>query len=80
MNRMSNVLKARRKDPKSAAFMKLIGIEMKMKQYEAGASFITQVERQASWDALSAAWESPETLPTLAEIDDASIWLNRMAG
>lgn len=80
VNRMSNVLKARRKDPKSAAFMKLIGIEMKMKQYEAGASFITQVERQASWDALSAAWESPETLPTLAEIDDASIWLDRMAG
>jgi coenzyme F420 biosynthesis associated uncharacterized protein len=80
VQRMSNVLKARRKDPKTAAFMKLIGIEMKMKQYEDGAAFINQVEEIASWDALSAAWESPETLPTLAEIDDASLWLDRMAG
>jgi len=78
--RMSNVLKARRKDPKSAAFMKLLGIEMKMKQYENGASFIRQVESDASWEALSMAWESPESLPRLAEIDDASLWLDRMAG
>ncbi len=80
VHRMSNVLKARRKDPKSAAFMKLIGIEMKMKQYDAGAAFIDRVEEEASWDALSMAWESAEALPTLAEIDDASLWLNRMAG
>lgn len=80
VNRMSSVLKARRKDPKSSAFMKLIGIEMKMKQYEAGASFIQQVESRASWDAISMAWESPDALPTLDEIDDASLWLGRMAG
>ncbi len=80
VKRMSSVLKARRKDPKSAAFMKLIGIEMKLKQYDNGAAFIKQVERDASWDALSMAWESPEALPTLAEIDDASLWLDRMAG
>jgi coenzyme F420 biosynthesis associated uncharacterized protein len=80
VDRMSNVLKARRKDPKSAAFMKLIGIEMKMKQYDAGAAFISRVEEEASWDALSMAWESPDALPTLGEIDDASLWLDRMAG
>jgi coenzyme F420 biosynthesis associated uncharacterized protein len=80
VHRMSSVLKARRKDPKSAAFMKLIGIEMKLKQYDAGASFINQVEDKASWDSLAMAWESPEALPTLAEIDDASLWLDRMAG
>ena len=80
VQRMSNVLKARRKDPKTAAFMKLIGIEMKMKQYEAGAAFISQVEEEASWDTLSMAWESPDSLPTLDEIDDASLWLTRMAG
>ncbi|KAA3637240.1 MAG: hypothetical protein DWP92_08210, partial [Armatimonadetes bacterium] len=39
VSRMSAVLTARRKDPKSAAFMKLIGIEMKMRQYEDGAKF-----------------------------------------
>jgi coenzyme F420 biosynthesis associated uncharacterized protein len=80
VQRMSNVLKARRKDPKSAALMKLIGIEMKMKQYDDGAAFISRVEEEASWGALSMAWESPESLPTLAEIDNASLWLSRMAG
>jgi coenzyme F420 biosynthesis associated uncharacterized protein len=80
VERMSSVLKARRKDPKTAAFMKLIGIEMKMKQYEQGAQFIASVEKTASWDALSMAWESPETLPTIAEIGDAAKWLDRMHG
>ena len=78
--RMSSVLKARRKDPRTAAFMKLIGIEMKLKQYEQGALFIQDVEKAASWEALSMAWESPETLPTIAEIGDASKWLDRMHG
>jgi coenzyme F420 biosynthesis associated uncharacterized protein len=80
VRRMSNVLKARRKDPKTAAFMKLAGIEMKMRQYEDGAKFISEVEKLASWDALSAVWESPQALPTLEEIGDARSWLNRMAG
>lgn len=78
--RMSAVLKTRRKDPKSAAFMKLIGIEMKLKQYDDGAKFIAQVEDLASWNALAMAWESPETLPTLEEIGDAKKWLDRMHG
>jgi len=78
--RMSGVLKARRKDPKTATIMKLIGIEMKMRQYDDGAKFINEVERLASWDALSMAWESAESLPTLDEIKDARLWLDRMNG
>lgn len=78
VSRMSDILKARRKDPKSAAFMKLIGIEMKLRQYDDGAKFINEVERPAPWDALSMAWESPETLPTLDEIKDPHLWLKRV--
>lgn len=78
--RMSQVLKTRRKDPKTAAFMKLIGIEMKLKQYEMGAKFITSVEELASWSALSMAWESADALPTLEEISDARSWLDRVSG
>ncbi|VAW08369.1 hypothetical protein MNBD_ACTINO01-2143, partial [hydrothermal vent metagenome] len=54
--------------------------EMKLKQYDMGAAFITRVEKRASWDTLSMAWESPEALPTLAEIENADIWLDRMNG
>jgi coenzyme F420 biosynthesis associated uncharacterized protein len=80
VRRMSAVLTSRRKDPKAAAIMRLIGMEMKLKQYDLGAAFIRGVEQKASWDALAMAWESPEALPTLSEIEDPAAWLNRMAG
>ena len=78
VDRMSRVLSARRNDSKNAAMMKLIGMDMKLKQYETGGRFIKQVEKLASWDALSAAWEAPEALPTLAEIEDPASWLSRV--
>ena len=80
MGRMSRVLTARRQNSKNAAVMRLIGMDMKLKQYDQGAAFINKIEQQASWDALSMAWESPEALPTLAEIEEPSTWLQRVSG
>jgi coenzyme F420 biosynthesis associated uncharacterized protein len=75
---MSRVLKMRRRDPRTAAFFRLTGLELKMKQYELGEKFILGVERQAGFDALDAAWGGPENLPTLAEISDPQRWLQRV--
>lgn len=77
-DRMSQIIKARRQDPRTAMLMRLVGLEMKMKQYENGAKFIEQVERHAGWSALDRAWESPDHLPTLDEIDNAVLWLERV--
>ncbi len=76
---MSMVLKARRQDPRAAMFMRLVGLEMKMRQYEMGAAFIKGVERHAGWSALDRAWQGPDWLPTLAEIDNPVLWLERTA-
>ena len=76
--RMSRILASRRNDPRTAMFMRLVGLEMKMKQYEMGAKFIEGVERQAGWNALDAAWLRPSTLPTLEEIGDPVSWLYRV--
>jgi coenzyme F420 biosynthesis associated uncharacterized protein len=76
--RMSRILKARRLDPRTAMFFRLIGLEMKLKQYEAGARFVAGVERHAGWDALDAAWHGPENLPDLEEIDNPALWLERV--
>jgi coenzyme F420 biosynthesis associated uncharacterized protein len=78
-DRMSRVLKMRRKDPRMAAFMKLVGTEMKLKQYEMGERFIEAVERQAGFEALDRAWAGPASLPTLVEIKDPLRWLERVA-
>lgn len=79
VDRMSAVLKMRRKDPRTATLMRLIGLEMKLRQYEAGAEFIAGVERHAGWSTLDLAWQSPDHLPTLAEIDNPVAWLERVA-
>lgn len=77
--RMSAVLKARRADRRTAALMRLIGLEMKLRQYEMGAQFIKGVEARASWSTLDHAWESPGALPTLDEIGNPEQWLKRIA-
>jgi coenzyme F420 biosynthesis associated uncharacterized protein len=77
--RMSRVLKARRADKRTAALLRLIGLEMKIRQYEMGERFIKEIERRASWDTLDYAWQGPEALPTLEEIDDPESWLRRIS-
>jgi coenzyme F420 biosynthesis associated uncharacterized protein len=77
--RMSEVLRARRKDARTALLFRLIGMEMKLKQYELGERFILTVEREAGWSALDAAWKGQEQLPTLDEINHPLRWLDRVA-
>lgn len=78
-DRMSSILKARRNDPRTAAFFRLTGMEMKMRQYELGERFIRAVESAAGFPALDRAWSGPEWLPTLVEIDRPELWLQRAA-
>jgi len=78
--RMARVLHARRQQKGIGGQMqKLLGIEMKMRQYEVGERFVRGVERIAGIAALDAAWRDPESLPTVAELDDPSAWLTRVA-
>jgi coenzyme F420 biosynthesis associated uncharacterized protein len=78
-HRMSGVLKARRGDPRHAAFLRITGLEMKMQQYEQGERFILAVERRAGFGALDRAWAGPDSLPTLEEIREPERWLQRVA-
>lgn len=78
-HRMSRILKARRKDPRTAAFYRMTGLEMKMKQYEQGERFIQAIERRAGFEALDNAWLGPDHLPNLDEIRNPDRWLARVA-
>lgn len=77
--RMSRLLKARRKDKRTAAFFKITGLEMKLKQYQIGESFVRGVEAEAGWDAVGLAFRGASSLPTLEEIEDPVSWLRRVA-
>ena len=77
--RMSKVLKARRKDKRTAAFFRLTGLEMKMNQYLKGERFIRAVERDAGWETIGLAFRGVGSLPTLEEIETPQRWLRRVA-
>jgi coenzyme F420 biosynthesis associated uncharacterized protein len=77
--RMSRVLQQRRKNGGPTALLhKLLGLEQKMRQYEVGERFVRGVIAAAGPRAIDAVWQSPEHLPTIAELDDASAWLSRV--
>ena len=57
---------------------KLLGLEMKMRQYEQGKVFCDEIVRRAGTDALVAVFSAPEALPTIDELTDPVAWLLRM--
>src|SRR3954447_955284 len=56
---------------------KLLGVDMKMRQYEQGKRFCDAVVDQGGIDALNAVWRSPEDMPSGAELDDPAAWVRR---
>ena len=57
---------------------RLLGIEAKLAQYEAGERFIAAIEAAAGRRAIDRCWERPANLPTLDEIRAPERWLSRM--
>jgi putative hydrolase len=57
---------------------RLLGVEMKLRQYEAGKRFCDAVVQRGGIDALNRAWSGPEALPTWAELGAPERWLARV--
>jgi coenzyme F420 biosynthesis associated uncharacterized protein len=56
---------------------RLLGLELKLRQYQEGRRFCDAVVARAGIDGLNRAWTAPERLPTLAELDDPAAWIRR---
>jgi len=59
-------------------FRRLLGIDLKMKQYEQGSRFVTTVVDEAGMAGFNKVWTSPETLPTRTELANPREWLERV--
>jgi coenzyme F420 biosynthesis associated uncharacterized protein len=59
---------------------RLLGIDIKMKQYAEGSRFVRTVVAQAGMDGFNRVWTSPETLPTREEINEPAAWIARVVG
>lgn len=79
--RFARILKQRRRETKGLIrlLQRLVGLDAKIQQYAQGETFIHAVEAEGGQPLLRRAWESPEHLPTLAEIRQPKLWIERMA-
>jgi coenzyme F420 biosynthesis associated uncharacterized protein len=57
---------------------RLLGMELKLRQYKLGKAFCDAVAEEAGIDALNRVWSTPEALPTGEELERPSAWLERL--
>jgi coenzyme F420 biosynthesis associated uncharacterized protein len=62
------------------AIRRILGIDLKMKQYEQGSRFVTEVVNEAGMTTFNKVWTSPESLPTKDELTSPQLWLERVGG
>jgi coenzyme F420 biosynthesis associated uncharacterized protein len=56
---------------------RLLGLELKLRQYELGKRFCDAVVQADGPRALTRAWSGPEMMPTTAELEAPKLWLAR---
>ena len=72
----------RRRSSRSAPermLQRLLGLDLKLRQYEQGKEFCDTVVAEGGMDALNRVWESPEALPSKRELSAPEHWLARLS-
>src|SRR5262249_26973911 len=59
---------------------RLLGLDLKLRQYRQGGAFVRAVVAHAGVDGFNTVWESPETLPRRSEFADPNAWMVRVLG
>jgi coenzyme F420 biosynthesis associated uncharacterized protein len=57
---------------------RLLGMELKLRQYKLGKAFCDAVAAEGGIEAVNRVWSSPEALPTNAELEEPTLWLERV--
>jgi len=65
------------KPPMVRLLEKLLGLELKLKQYQLGKAFCDAVVEQGGIETLNRVWSGPEALPSLHELELPELWLDR---
>lgn len=79
VERLRSALDRRREDraPLLRILDRLLGFDLKLRQYTVGRAFCDAVVARADEGVLLEAWSSPADAPTLAEMADPDAWLRR---
>jgi coenzyme F420 biosynthesis associated uncharacterized protein len=69
-----------RRSPLERIVFRVTGLAMKMRQYELGERFAEQVVARGGLSLLNRVWEGPELMPSMAELEHPSRWVDRAGG
>jgi coenzyme F420 biosynthesis associated uncharacterized protein len=77
--RFSRILRERRLQVRGPAKLvqQVLGLEAKLRQYAEGEKFVTAVEAAGGIELFNRVWQGPEWLPSLVEIRDPELWIDR---
>ncbi len=64
-----------RRSQAETLFLRLTGLSMKMEQYRRGEQFVNEVARLRDIHFVNRAWQTPDNLPTEAELADPARWI-----
>jgi coenzyme F420 biosynthesis associated uncharacterized protein len=80
-SRMRSTFDGRRKQTNlvQRVINNVIGLEMKLRQYELGQAFCERIAERGGAKAVSYLWESPEHIPSVEELRAPETWLSRVA-
>jgi coenzyme F420 biosynthesis associated uncharacterized protein len=76
---LRSALQRRRRDRSGLLKLleRLIGMDLKLRQYEQGKAFCDGVVARAGIAGLNRVWSAPEAMPTIPELSDPAAWLRR---
>lgn len=63
--------------PLETMLARLLGLDLKLRQYRLGKEFCDEVATEGGIEALNCIWEAPDGLPTTAELERPREWLER---
>jgi coenzyme F420 biosynthesis associated uncharacterized protein len=67
----------KKKGPAERLFAKLTGLDVKMEQYQLGERFVNAVVERVGVAGMNQVWRGPEALPTLEEVREPRLWIER---
>lgn len=63
--------------PVQSLIRRLLGVELKLRQYAEGRRFVSYVVEQVGMARFNDIWRAPETIPTLSEFAEPDKWISR---
>jgi coenzyme F420 biosynthesis associated uncharacterized protein len=68
----------KKKGPAERLFAKLTGLDVKMEQYRLGERFVNEVVGRVGVAGMNRVWRGPDALPTLEEVREPRLWIERV--